>query len=432
MKKTALLMLFLVGCGSNPYTEVPDASINQNNNENQNLNVGVCGDGVLNSGEECDDGPENSDTRPGACRSNCRAAYCGDGVIDSGEECEETDMAGTTCQTLGHTKGALGCTDCMFDTSGCSTCGDGIAEGTDETAPGYETCDGTDLRGQDCISVGQAQGTLACSATCGWDVSGCVGTSAECGNGVVEPGEGCDDGNHDNTDGCPDGVGGTCQPAQCGDGFVWAGNEGCDDGNAFNGDDCPDGVNGTCEWSSCGDGHVHSQNEDCDPGSNPYCHADCRGVCGDGNLDLGFEVCDDGNNVDEGVCTADCQGECGDGIVDPGEVCDGDPGCRLDCTWAVCGNGTCDCGAETPSSCPSDCANAQSCCGASGPVGSATNCSSTPGHPNGQCCTDGLCVHYMTDASEVLNYPAGIPNCGACGNNCAPGQICSMGTCSNI
>ncbi len=53
--------------------------------------VAECGDGVLNvtAGEECDDGAGNSDTEPDACRTDCMAAWCGDGVIDAGEECDD-------------------------------------------------------------------------------------------------------------------------------------------------------------------------------------------------------------------------------------------------------------------------------------------------------------------------------------------------------
>ena len=44
-----------------------------------------------------------------------------------------------------------------------------------------------------------------------------------CGDGIVQMDEGCDDGNEDNTDACA-----ACQPAVCGDGFVWVDNEGCE------------------------------------------------------------------------------------------------------------------------------------------------------------------------------------------------------------
>lgn len=48
-----------------------------------------CGDGVLDTGEACDDGDTNSDHRPNACRTDCREAFCGDGVLDDGEYCDE-------------------------------------------------------------------------------------------------------------------------------------------------------------------------------------------------------------------------------------------------------------------------------------------------------------------------------------------------------
>ncbi len=47
----------------------------------------VCGDGVAGPGEDCDDGPGNSDTEPGACRTSCRVAGCVDGVVDPAELC---------------------------------------------------------------------------------------------------------------------------------------------------------------------------------------------------------------------------------------------------------------------------------------------------------------------------------------------------------
>jgi hypothetical protein len=48
----------------------------------------VCGDGELNSGEECDDGDANDDN--GACTSKCTINVCGDGLVFTGvEDCEE-------------------------------------------------------------------------------------------------------------------------------------------------------------------------------------------------------------------------------------------------------------------------------------------------------------------------------------------------------
>ena len=49
----------------------------------------TCGNSVLEYGEECDDGADNSDTRPDACRLSCIARACGDGVVDTGERCDD-------------------------------------------------------------------------------------------------------------------------------------------------------------------------------------------------------------------------------------------------------------------------------------------------------------------------------------------------------
>ena len=54
--------------------------------------VNLCGNGVMDPGEECDNGGDNSDTEPDACRTNCRQASCGDGVLDTGEECDDGNL----------------------------------------------------------------------------------------------------------------------------------------------------------------------------------------------------------------------------------------------------------------------------------------------------------------------------------------------------
>ena len=76
-----------------------------------------------------------------------------------------------------------------FECGAGPTCGNNLAESP-------EVCDGTDLNGQTCVSQGFAGGgTLACNGTCtGFDTSGCIGGPV-CGNGVVETGEACDGGN---------------------------------------------------------------------------------------------------------------------------------------------------------------------------------------------------------------------------------------------
>ena len=92
----------------------------------------VCGNGILepsvdpNHTEECDDGAQNSDVLPDACRTNCKRSSCGDGVIDTFEDCEGSNLDGQTCQTLGYARGTLRCDPdyCFFDDARCDDEGD--------------------------------------------------------------------------------------------------------------------------------------------------------------------------------------------------------------------------------------------------------------------------------------------------------------------
>ena len=61
----------------------------------------VCGDGAVQSGEECDDGNNTDDD---GCSATCQTEYCGDGVLQAGEECDDgnntdSDDCSTNCET---------------------------------------------------------------------------------------------------------------------------------------------------------------------------------------------------------------------------------------------------------------------------------------------------------------------------------------------
>jgi len=148
---------------------------------------------------------------------------------------------------------------------------------------------------------------------------------SQCGNGIVERGEGCDDGNLNNEDDCTT----LCQAARCGDGAVRKdipegerGYESCDDANTNNNDDCID----DCRPAECGDGYVHDGVEACDDANDldtDGCKEGCVAAeCGDGIVrqdlregDEGYEACDDDNDWDQDGCTNACQrARCGDGI----------------------------------------------------------------------------------------------------------------------
>jgi len=120
-----------------------------------------CGDGVINDGgaEQCDDGVGNSDVTPDACRSDCSLPSCGDAVTDSGEECDDGNLDDTD-----------GCT------SACTICGNGVV-----TAP--EACDDGNLDDGDCC---KNDCTVALDGTPCPAIDECVFT-AECVTGVCAP-----------------------------------------------------------------------------------------------------------------------------------------------------------------------------------------------------------------------------------------------------
>jgi len=115
---------------------------------------------------------------------------CGDGVAEEDEICDGEDLSGETCESLGLFDGTLLCrADCSgYDASQCINepeCGNNIVEE-------WEACDGSDLNGKTCENLGLVGGTLLCRADCsGYVVSSCIG-EPECGNNIAEAGEECD------------------------------------------------------------------------------------------------------------------------------------------------------------------------------------------------------------------------------------------------
>ncbi|MBK7830698.1 DUF4215 domain-containing protein [Nannocystis sp.] len=219
-----------------------------------------CGNGMVNNGEECDDG---NNTNGDGCTAMCKLEKCGDGVDNNAdkEECDDGNMVDTDlCTSL-----------CKLP-----VCGDGFVQ------DGVEACDDGNMVDDD-----------ACSNTC---------ALASCGDGIKQVNEDCDDKNVDNTDACLD----TCLAASCGDGFLQAGVEACDDGNLENIDACLD----TCVEALCGDGFLQDGVEDCDDGNaddSDSCVAGCKpAMCGDGLVYAGIEDCDDGNAIDDDECTNNC------------------------------------------------------------------------------------------------------------------------------
>ncbi len=151
----------------------------------------TCGDGKVETGEECDDG---NDLGGDGCAEDCTLEpVCGNGIQERGEACDDGDNS---------------------DCDGCSTdcfeefCGDG------KTCPNEQCDDGNVTNGD------------GCNADC---------TLPFCGNEIKDPDEECDDGNNVDGDGCND-----CKLPFCGNEIKDPGEE-CDDGNNLDDDGCSSG-----------------------------------------------------------------------------------------------------------------------------------------------------------------------------------------------
>lgn len=171
-------LLVLVGC---PYD--PEPVICSGYTTESHCNSNICEIDVQDSvpGVDCSD--------PGiTCEciwddNECKASweggdggYCGDGNIDSGEQCDVDWGSITNCSNFDDfTGGSLSCVDCQFNTSLCTGgvdggyCGDGVIN------PG-ETCDGSEW--EPITNCGDFDaftgGTLMC-VDCQFDTSQCAG-----------------------------------------------------------------------------------------------------------------------------------------------------------------------------------------------------------------------------------------------------------------
>lgn len=277
---------------------------------------------------------------------------CGDGVVDAGEQCDD-----------GNTNNNDSCTnECKTPTVVQARCGDNLCNRQGET------CDGTAA----CTGAGQ-NASFVCRA---------VGTAAECtycGDGVVNGGEQCDDGNSNNGDSCSNSClkPNVCD-AQCTAAIGCGGGLTCTNG-VCTGAICEEPPR--CGDNKCDSGESCDANIKC-IGGGELSSGECRTnstvectFCGDGIVQTtAGEQCDDGNTNNGDGCDNNCRvpelPRCGDGVCDSGEKCEGTISCltnqpmssgqvcRLDCTY--CGDRVvqageqCDEGGET-ATCTSSC-----------------------------------------------------------------------------
>jgi hypothetical protein len=228
---------------------------------------------------------------------------CGNGVRETGEQCDGGDLGGATCGDVGCASGAPSCTaSCTLDFAACGDCGPCDFDGVCEAGEDCGNCS------NDCVS-----GTLA---------------GAVCGNGVCEAGDGEDcvscaqdcngvqGGKPANRFCCGDGGG--QNPVSCGDSRCTAGGFACTTSPAPGGSYC-------CGDAVC-EGNEDSNNCGLDCGSctmtEPF-----EMSCGDG-LD---NDCDGAIDLADTDCQTGCS-PAGTGCSSGAECCSGSckgkPGAR--------------------------------------------------------------------------------------------------------
>jgi cysteine-rich repeat protein/Cys-rich repeat protein len=334
--------------------------------------VGLCGDGVLDSSEQCDDG---NNVNGDGCSSFCAvegvedcvdwldndadglidctdadcagnpscASFCGDGVLSNGEQCDDgNNQNGDGCSSI-----------CTVEQPSNEICGDGADNDQDGAA---------DCADSDCAADAGCQPECVIDADCS--------DGQQCNNGVC-----CDDPEN----GCiPNGRDPVCQfDYQCGHGACVDGF--CHDECVADAD-CPTGQ--TCQNGLC--------LTDPDGGDECIFDADCAAAA-------------DGEYCINAYCHESCAADtdCADNEVCRGGICQPDDGAKAECAI----NADCPVAGQ-------ECVNAVcrfSC-------DNDTDCENSCG--TGSACDLGYCLF----AEEVS------PQC-ATDADCTAGNVCANATC---
>ncbi len=213
--------------------------------------VANCTDGVQNgdeTGVDCGGSCPNNCPTPTATPTPTPTPVCGNNIVESGEQCDNGTDNGNACTaSYGET-----CAWCSSDCQSVTTvtgpyCGDGNIDA------GYEQCDDGNTNDGDCCSSSCQYEDLG-TITCGTGV--CENTVQKCVDGVEQtctpksPTENqevtCNDGLDNDCDGYVDSADTNCQPGSCGDGVCNTATENCS-----NCKDCNCAANETCESGVC-------------------------------------------------------------------------------------------------------------------------------------------------------------------------------------
>ncbi len=156
----SLLLLLLLGWASVVTRFDQRANAAQAIPSSAGTTTGTCGDSILDTGEQCDNGPLNG-SDPNQCRSDCTLPRCGDGIFDTlTEQCDAGQLNGTPGNTCA--------TQCFL-----RFCGDGKID----IDLGEQCDDGNRVSGDGCDSVCKLEGSSSSASSVPATSSSSVATS---------------------------------------------------------------------------------------------------------------------------------------------------------------------------------------------------------------------------------------------------------------
>ncbi|MBI1812714.1 hypothetical protein HYR82_02950 [Candidatus Peregrinibacteria bacterium] len=338
--------------------------------------TGLCGDGLLQQGEDCDLGstcakdPASCNRVPGTAGGVCA--------------CDPHDP---NCHLIAGTSYQKGCQ--------WPRCGDGVINN-------FVNLNGLQLNfdflREECDD-GPKNGTPddPCSVSCRIITSSSSSSSIRllsCGNGILDPGEQCDFGTQN-------GLPGSACSSYC----QFTALPGCGDGHLDQGEICDDGASNGTPGDACTLECKRTITQPCSGrqqcGSNVCSSGACAGCTTDAQ-------CPGGESCVSGLCIP--KASCGDGIRQPGERCDDGSRCAAD---------------------PASCNRA--------PLTRAANCACIPGDPTcialpdlmwSEACTWSFCGNDILDNWAVWNgktvdYVGLHEECDHGAQNGKPGDGCT-------